>query len=57
MLLPWSTITIEHGQEEVYYVSGGMLEVQPYYSLILADTVERAAAQICAIQKLRKHMS
>ena len=41
----------------MYYVSGGMLEVQPYYSLILADTVERAAAQIRAIQKLRKHMS
>ena len=88
-------VTLEHGQEEVYYVSGGMLEVQPYYTSILADTVERAdsldeaaalaakqkaeeamqnrdadvdysmaaaelaraAAQIRAIQKLRKHMS
>lgn len=88
-------LTLEHGQEEVYYVSGGMLEVQPYYTTVLADTVERAdsldeaaalaakkraeeamqkrdadvdysvaaaelaraAAQIRAIQKLRKHHS
>ncbi len=26
----------------MYYVSGGMLEVQPYYVTILADAVERA---------------
>ena len=30
------------GQQEVYYVSGGMLEVQPFYVTVLADSVERA---------------
>ena len=28
--------------EEVYYVSGGMLEVQPYVVSVLADSAERA---------------
>ena len=35
-------VTLQGGAEEVYYVSGGMLEVQPYYVTVLADTVERA---------------
>ncbi len=35
-------ITLQGGTQEVYYVSGGMLEVQPYYVTVLADTVERA---------------
>lgn len=30
------------GDEEVFYVSGGMLEVQPYLVTILADTAIRA---------------
>lgn len=30
------------GNEEHFYVSGGMLEVQPYVTTILADTVVRA---------------
>lgn len=30
------------GKQEIYYISGGMLEVQPYYVTVLADTVERA---------------
>ena len=30
------------GEEEIYYVSGGMLEVQPYHVTVLADAVERA---------------
>lgn len=30
------------GEEEVYYVSGGFLEVQPYHVTILADTALRA---------------
>lgn len=37
---------LSHGQsvnEEVYYVSGGTLEVQPNSVTILADTAERAA--------------
>jgi F-type H+-transporting ATPase subunit epsilon len=29
-------------QEEIFYVSGGMLEVQPYIVTVLADTVVRA---------------
>jgi F-type H+-transporting ATPase subunit epsilon len=35
-------ITLPEGREELYYVSGGMLEVQPYHVTVLADTVERA---------------
>lgn len=29
-------------QEQVFYVSGGILEVQPYHVVILSDTVVRA---------------
>lgn len=36
-------LTLQHGEEEIYYVSGGMLEVQPYCVTILADAVERAS--------------
>jgi len=32
----------EGGQEEVFYVSGGVLEVQPHIVTILADTAVRA---------------
>lgn len=35
-------IRTEGGQEEVYYVSGGYLEVQPHHISILADTALRA---------------
>ncbi|KTD17953.1 F0F1 ATP synthase subunit epsilon [Legionella jordanis] len=35
-------ITLPGGTQEIYYVSGGMLEVQPYYVTVLADAVERA---------------
>jgi len=35
-------VTLGNGEEQIYYVSGGMLEVQPFYTAILADTVERA---------------
>lgn len=35
-------VTLPGGKLDVYYVSGGMLEVQPYYVTVLADTVERA---------------
>ena len=34
--------TLPGGAQEVYYISGGMLEVQPYYTTVLADTAERA---------------
>ncbi len=30
-------------QEEIFYISGGMLEVQPYIVSVLADTAMRAA--------------
>lgn len=35
-------IVKSNGQEEVFYISGGMLEVQPTISTILADTAIRA---------------
>lgn len=35
-------VTLPNGEQDVYYVSGGMLEVQPYYVSVLADEVERA---------------
>lgn len=34
---------LEDGKEEVFYMSGGMLEVQPDSVTVLADTAERAA--------------
>ena len=35
--------TVESGKEEVFYISGGMLEVQPEVVTVLADTALRAA--------------
>ncbi len=35
-------VTHQGGEQEIYYVSGGMLEVQPYHVSVLADVVERA---------------
>ena len=35
-------VTKQNGQEEVFYISGGMLEVQPNVTTILADTALRA---------------
>ncbi|KTD12780.1 F0F1 ATP synthase subunit epsilon [Legionella hackeliae] len=35
-------VTLQGGAQEVYYVSGGMLEVQPHYVTVLADAIERA---------------
>ena len=35
-------LTTEDGTEEVYFVSGGYLEVQPHHISILADTAQRA---------------
>ncbi len=34
-------VTLAGGHKDIYYVSGGMLEVQPYKVTILADVVER----------------
>lgn len=35
-------VTLLGGEQEIYYVQGGMLEVQPRFVTILADVVERA---------------
>lgn len=35
-------IVKQNGQEDVFYISGGMLEVQPNVTTILADTAIRA---------------
>ena len=36
--------TLPNGDEEVFYISGGMLEVQPFIVSVLANTAERADA-------------
>ena len=35
-------VTLPGGEHVLYYVSGGMLEVQPHQVTVLADAVERA---------------
>ena len=35
-------VTLQGGTEEIYYVQGGMLEVQPNCVTVLADVAERA---------------
>ncbi|MDH5183067.1 MAG: F0F1 ATP synthase subunit epsilon, partial [Gammaproteobacteria bacterium] len=35
-------ITLQHGEEQSIFVSGGMLEIQPHVVTILADTAIRA---------------
>jgi F-type H+-transporting ATPase subunit epsilon len=35
-------VVMEGGEEEYYFVSGGMIEVQPHYVTVLADTAIRA---------------
>jgi F-type H+-transporting ATPase subunit epsilon len=34
---------LANGHEEVFYISSGMLEVQPFVVTVLADTAQRAA--------------
>ncbi len=51
----------QNGEEEVYYVSGGFLEVQPYAVTVLADTALRAddmdeAAALEAKKEAEKRM-
>jgi F-type H+-transporting ATPase subunit epsilon len=36
-------VTLENDQEELFYISGGMLEVQPQVVTVLADTAIRAS--------------
>lgn len=35
-------VVLSGGEEQVYYVSGGMLEVQPFHVTVLADAALRA---------------
>ncbi|CDH47525.1 MAG: F0F1 ATP synthase subunit epsilon [Candidatus Competibacteraceae bacterium] len=35
-------LQLQGGEEQLFYVSGGMLEVQPHVVTILSDTAERA---------------
>lgn len=52
-------ITMQNGDSEIMYVSGGFLEVQPSVVTILADTVMRAAdideAQALEAKKKAEH--
>ena len=59
-------VKISDTQEEIFYVSGGLLEVQPHIVTILSDTAERAkdldeaaaqAAKQRAEQMLADHKS
>lgn len=55
-------VTLPGGNQEVYYVSGGMLEVQPHCVTVLADAVERAenldeAAALAAKAKAEEAMA
>ncbi|MCV6638459.1 F0F1 ATP synthase subunit epsilon [Candidatus Albibeggiatoa sp. nov. NOAA] len=52
----------ENGEEEAFYVSGGMLEVQPHTVTVLADTAIRAhdldeAAALEAKQRAEKMLT
>lgn len=49
-------VLLENGTEELIYVSGGVLEVQPHLVTILADTAVRAEnLDEVAILEARKH--
>lgn len=55
-------VVLNGGEEQIYYVSGGMLEVQPFNVTILADSVERAenldeAAALRAKERAEKAIS
>lgn len=36
-------VTTENGEEQIFYISGGILEVQPHQVTVLSDTAMRAA--------------
>lgn len=53
---------IPHKEEEIFYISGGMLEVQPYIVSVLADTAMRAtdideAAAVAAKEQAEKALA
>lgn len=52
-------VVMHNKEEEIFYISGGMLEVQPYIATVLADTAIRAsdideAAAIAAKERAEK---
>lgn len=49
-------VTLQGGETEIFYISGGMLEVQPHCITVLADTAERAdnLDEAAAIEAKRK---
>jgi F-type H+-transporting ATPase subunit epsilon len=49
-------MTTENGEQEVIYVSGGMLEIQPHVVTVLADDAERAESldEAAALQAKEK---
>jgi F-type H+-transporting ATPase subunit epsilon len=56
------TATLPNGNQEIFYVSGGMLEVQPYMVTVLADTAQRAddideAAALAAKEQAEKALA
>lgn len=56
------TMRFEDGREEVFFASGGFLEVQPNIVTILADTAEHAdniddAAAAAAVEAARRAMA
>ncbi|NNM50735.1 MAG: F0F1 ATP synthase subunit epsilon [Pseudomonadales bacterium] len=55
-LLP-GPVRVQHdGQEDVFYVSGGMMEVQPHRITILADNAVRAAdLDAAAAEQAHRH--
>lgn len=55
-------VTLPGGQEDIYYITGGMLEIQPHSVTVLADTVERAenldeAAALAAKESAEKALA
>jgi F-type H+-transporting ATPase subunit epsilon len=49
-------VVAENGEEQIYYVSGGFLEVQPGVISVLADTAIRATdVDEAAAEEARKH--
>lgn len=55
-------LTLANKEEELFYISGGMLEVQPFIVTVLADTALRAAdideaAAIAAKEQAEKQLA
>lgn len=57
MLKPGDIVTRDaEDREHVFYVSGGLLEVQPYIVTVLADTAIRAEEiDLAAAEEVKKH--